>query len=92
MARRPMVTRTIKSTEVKVLGINLANNQTGTKSVVIPRTYETDKEIIKYLTKNNVFNNDFAPVKVVDSVIHEALYGMPEEDFIKFAQEIETED
>lgn len=91
MARKPMVTRTIKTTHVNVLCLNVQTGEPYNESFVLPRTFEDDKKIIKELEKT--YNNDERKaVHVVDKEEHETLYGMLETDFIANAQVLPPRD
>lgn len=102
MARKPMVTRTIITTKVNVLCLNLETCEPFNKVVVLPRTYKDDKKLMKALEN---FNTDTEKVvHVVDKEEVETLYGMSEQKFIdnavildkdtrkELADEDETED
>ena len=51
MARQPMVTRTIVSTKVKALCMDLINRQPIEKVFVLARTYKDDNAVMKMLCK-----------------------------------------
>ena len=84
MARKPMVTRTIVTTEVNVLCLNLETAEPFNVDVTLPRTYKDDVKLMKKVS--DIVNTD--TVKAVH-VVHkrevENLYGMPEEEFVKYA-------
>lgn len=85
MARAPMVTRTIQTTRVNVLCLNIEEGEPFNKEVVIPRTYKDEKHMLKAAEK--VINSDTAKaVHIVDSNVEETLYGMSEQDFITLAK------
>ena len=85
MARKPMVTRTIKTTAVTVLCLNVQTGEPYNDTVVLPRTFEDDTKIIKTLEK--CYNTDERKaVHVVAKEERETLYGMLETDFIKHAE------
>ena len=81
MARKPMVTRTIVTTKVNVLCLNINSAEPFNKVVTLPRTYKDDKKLLKKVEE--VVNTDeVKAVHVVDKEEVETLYGMTEQDFI----------
>lgn len=87
MARQPMVTRTITTTQVNVLCLDVLTGEPSNRQVTIPRTYKTDDAILKVI-KPMVETDTFKVVHVVDKVIVESLYGMREQDFIAHATQL----
>ena len=84
MARKPMVTRTIITTKVNAMCVNLESAEVFNKEVTLPRTYKDEKKLLKAV--ENVVNNDTEKaVQIVDSSEVETLYGMTEQDFIDSA-------
>lgn len=84
MARTPQVTRTIQTTKVNVLCLNILEGNPFNQTVVLPRTYKDDKAMLKAVEK--VINSESVKaVHVVDSVVEETLYGMSEQKFIELA-------
>lgn len=85
MARAPMVTRTIQTTRVNVLCLNIEQGEPFNQEVVLPRTYKDEKHLLKAAEK--VINSDTVKaVHIVDSMVEETLYGMSEQDFITLAK------
>lgn len=85
MARKPMVTRTIKTTKANVLCLNIVEGEPFNKVVTLPRTYKDEKSLMAMV--ESVINTDeVKAVHVVDTRIEEAVYGMTEIDFIANAQ------
>ena len=81
MARKPMVTRTIITTKVSAMCVNLKTAEVFNKDVTLPRTYKDEKKLLKAV--ESVVNNDeFKAVQIVDSSEVETLYGMTEQHFI----------
>ena len=99
MARKPMVTRTIVTTKVNVLCLDVQSAEPFNKVVTLPRTYKDDKKLLKKV-EEIVNTNDVKAVHVVDKEEVETLYGMTEQDFITNAtildpatrKELETEE
>ena len=87
MARIPMVTRTITSTDATILCVNIESEALEKKTVTLPRTYADDKAIMKYIEKNGtLLETNLKPVAVVSKEEKNALYGMREEEFVKLAK------
>lgn len=85
MARSPQVTRTIQTTEVNVLCLDINKGEPFNQKVVLPRTYKDEKHMLKAVEK--MMNTDTVKaVHIVDSTVKETLYGMSEQDFITFAK------
>lgn len=85
MARQAMVTRTITTTEVAVMGVNTVSGETFTVNHTLPRTYKDDNAVLKKV--QSLFDTeDVKHVHVISTTENETLYGMPEEEFILHAQ------
>lgn len=85
MARKPMVTRTIITTKVIVLCLDVNSAEPFNETVTLPRTYKDDKKLLKSVEE--VINTDHVKaVHIVDKKEIETLYGMPEQDFINNAK------
>ena len=85
MARKPMVTRTIVTTEVEVLCLNLETAEPFNQEVTLPRTYKDDIKLMRKVSE--IVNSDtIKAVHVVHKREVENLYGMYEEDFVKYAE------
>ena len=80
-----MVTRTILTTEVSVLCLDLIKSEPFNKEVTLPRTYKDEKAMMKKVSAL-IDNDECKAVHIVNSRVVETLYGMPEEDFIAAAQ------
>ena len=83
MARERMVTRTITTTEVKALCINIETTEVSTKSFTFTTLVKDEKTMI-----NNAQSqcDDIIKVVAIKEVVNEILYGMTEMDFIKYAK------
>lgn len=87
MARTPQVTRTIKTTVVDVLCLDIVNGEPFNEQVTLPRTYKDEKAMLKEVEK--VINNERQKaVHVVSFTVEEKLYGMSEQKFIETADEL----
>lgn len=83
--KKPMVTRTILTTEVTVLCLDLIKAEPFNKTVTLPRTYKDEKAMMKKVSAI-IDNNEVKAVHVVDTKVNETLYGMTEEQFISMAE------
>ena len=81
MARKPMVTRTIVTTKVNVLCLDIQSAEPFNKVVTLPRTYKDEKKLLKKV-EEVVNTDDVKAVHIVDKEEVETLYGMSEQDFI----------
>ena len=82
MARKRMVTRTIKFTTAKATVYDIASNEIKTVEYKLSGELSTD-DAIKVITKEH---KEVRPLKVNDVTVQEELYGMPEEKFIELAE------
>lgn len=81
-----MVTRTIKTTTVNVVGVDLTNNTIVDYEEILPRTYKDEAAILKELEKRfKNSENDVKPVAIKGFTVNDTLYGMSEDDFMKNA-------
>lgn len=82
MARQPVITRTITTTRVEMLAVNIDTKQTETVEVILPRTYKDDTAMLKMANKRNE-NQSIKYVAVIGSpVVSSKRWGMTEEEFI----------
>ena len=84
MARTPMITRTITTTKVTLMCLDVQAGEPMTETVTIPRAYKTDEEILKKV-KPIIETDTLKAVHVVDKEVIETLYGMDEQKFIENA-------
>lgn len=101
MARKPMVTRTITTTKVNVLCLDIKSAEPFNQLIVLPRTYKDEKKLLKKV-EEVVNTDDVKAVHIVAKEELETLYGMTEQDFITNARvldpttrkeiEVETEE
>lgn len=84
MARVPQVTRTIQTTKAKIMCLDVEKGEPFTQEITLPRTYKDDKTILKQAEKE-IGTDVIKVVHVVESTVEETLYGMTEQEFIKFA-------
>lgn len=81
MARAPMVTRTIQTTEARVLCLDIQKREPVEMVITLPRTFKDEKKLLKACEK--AINSDTIKVSHVDSTeVKETRYGMTEQKFI----------
>ena len=81
MAKTPMITRTIQTTEVNVLCMVIQRGEPFNTAVTLPRTYKDNATMLKAAAAV-IDNEDTKAVHIVASEVKETLYGMKETDFI----------
>ena len=90
MARVPMVTRTMKTTKVNVLYMDLVKAEPCNKDLTLPRTFKDDKKLFKAVEA--VINSDeIKAVQIVKKKEIDTLYGMTEQEFIETAKVLDKE-
>lgn len=82
-----MVTRTIKVTKYEVTYFDLEINEVRRDALETVGT-PTDKEIEKQF---NIDNPDFKFIKLENVEVTEKLYGIPEDKFLEYAVELDSE-
>ena len=87
MARVPQVTRTIQTTKVSVLCMDIENETPIKKDVVLPRTYKDDSHVLKSV-KKMLDGDKLIAVRVLSTEVEEKLYGMSEQKFVELADEL----
>lgn len=85
MGRMPMVTRTIITTKVNVLCLDIEHAEPCNKVITIPRTYKDEETILKKV-KPLLETESLKVVHVVDTETEETLYGMTEQEFVEIAR------
>ena len=90
MARKPMVTRTITTTQVNALCLDIVAGEPFNQQVTLPRTYKEDKKLMKAI-EEVVNTENVKAVHVVAKEEVETLYGMSEQDFINNAVVLDNE-
>ena len=90
MARERMVTRTINVTMATAICMDVSTVETSVRTLELTgETYTPDKAL-QALKK--IYETDtFKVVAISDLDTVEKLYGMPEVDFLKVAQELDPE-
>lgn len=82
MARKRMVTRTIKFTTAKATVYDIASNEIKTVEYKLSGEISADVAL-EVITKEHT---DVRPLKVTEVKVQEELYGMSEEKFIELAE------
>lgn len=85
MARVAMVTRTMVTTEVNVLCLELDKAEPFNKQLTLAGTFKDNKALMKSVSAQ-IDNEHQKAVHVVDQKEVETLYGMTEDEFIKNAK------
>lgn len=87
MARVPQVTRTIITTKVSVLCMDIENEAPVKKEVTLPRTYKDDAHVLKTV-KKMMDTDKLIAVRILSTEVEETLYGMTEQKFIELAEKL----
>ena len=90
MARKPMVTRTFETAICEVMTVNTVQAEIENKVVRLARTYKTDDEMLKAV-KAITDTDEVKTVKIISAWTETKLYGMSENDFLKYAVELDAE-
>lgn len=85
MARTPMVTRTIVATKAIVMCLDVQAGEPLNKEVTVSRTYKDDETLMKKV-RPLLETETIKAVHIVSKEEIETLYGMTEQDFIKYAE------
>lgn len=89
MAKESMITRTIRSTTATVLCLDIDSGEACNRSFTIPRQPKKEKEILQFAAKELAATEPSVhPVHVVETLVSEDLYGMPESKFLANAEKI----
>ena len=90
MARERMITRTVVSTMVDVLVINIDTAETGTKSFVLTQNMVKDEKTMlnnaQKMLDDETGSTIWKCVAIKNIKEEETLYGMTEQDFLKYAK------
>lgn len=85
MARQPKVTRTIITSSVKVLCVDLEKKEPFETVVKLPRTFKDNKKLMKAV-EATVNSDTVKAVQIIDTETESVLYGMTEAKFIENAE------
>lgn len=90
MARERMVTRTVSTTTVDVLVINIDTAEAGTKSFVLGQNMVKDEKTMlnnaQKMLDDETGTTIWKCVAIKNIKEQETLYGMTEQDFLKYAK------
>ena len=84
MSKEKMITRTIVLTEVDVMCVKVSEAQVSTHKYTLCGTYDTLSALQKI--KEDYETPDFKPTAVMSMKSSELLYGMTENEFIRYGQ------
>lgn len=85
MAREAKVTRTIQTTTVNVLCLNIEKSEPFEQTLTLSGVFKDDKTILKHVEK--LINNETVKaVHITSATVNETLYGMSEQRFIELAE------
>ena len=85
MARQRMVTRTIETREIDVMFVNVETAEVKILTLTVGQDYSKSTDTLKMLRKNYETETTKI-VSVVNEKVTTKLYGMLEQDFIKYAE------
>lgn len=88
MAKESMVTRTIISTKVTVLGVDEVAGEATNETYNLPGDYTDKAKALKAVIKANTVET-YHPSVVVDMKKEEHVLGIPVSKFMEFAVEVE---
>ena len=90
MARERMVTRTVSTTTVDVLVINIETADVGTKTFILGQNMVKDEKTMlnnaQKMMDDETGNALWKCVAIKNIKEEETLYGMTEQDFLKYAK------
>lgn len=87
MAKEAKITRTMKTTEVTAVAVNLTTRECFTTVHTLPRTYKDNKEILK-VVKANFDTDEINHIDIESVKVIEKRYGLAESKFLEVAEEI----
>lgn len=88
MARKPQITRTMKTSTVTVLCVNVDDRSTFEQTITLPGTYKDAKKLEKAV-KFVFSDSPVKPIQILGTEVSEQLYGMSEETFLQYATKID---
>ena len=86
MPRKPIIQRTLTTTAVKCLCVDMNTKQTAEMSCTLARAYKTDKQIVGTINDLRLFGDNVKAVTVLEKSVESKKYGMTEQEFLKHAQ------
>lgn len=85
MPRRNLITRTIPSTEVTLLCLDIETAEPSNKTIVLPRTYKDEATMLK-AAKKIIDTATFKAVSISEFKVKTVRYGVDEAKFIEIAE------
>jgi hypothetical protein len=86
--KEKLITRTIVTTKVTVLGVNATIGETENRTYVVPGAITDQAKALKLAIKQNT-EPEFVPTLVVDLAQDERVYGLEISKFMEHAHEVE---
>lgn len=89
MAKEQLITRTVLSTRVTVLGVDEVTGESGNRTYILPGDYK-DKDKEKVLKMVNAVNQEesYHPAVIVEMSTDEKVMGLEISKFLEFAHEV----
>ena len=89
MAREQLITRTVLSTRVTVLGVDEGTGESGNRTYILPGDYK-DKDKEKVLKKVIAVNQEktYHPAVIVEMTTDEKVMGLEISKFLELAHEV----
>ena len=88
MRKEKMVTRTMTTSVIAIMGIDMETATVKTVEISIAGTIDTADEKQVNAIKEKVTTDSFKPAMISVKETIEKLYGMTETDFLKYAKEL----
>lgn len=85
--KEKLITRTIVTTKVTVLGVNATIGETENRTYMVPGAITDQAKALKLVIKQ-CREPDFVPAMVVDLAQDEKVYGLEITEFMELAHEI----
>ena len=85
--KEKLITRTIVSTKVTVLGVNATSGETENRTYFVPGAITDQAKALKLAIKQNT-EPEFVPALVVDLAQDEQVYGLEISKFMEHAHEV----
>lgn len=89
MARKPMITRTIKATQATLMCVDTEAESIVTEVVTVARTYKDNKALTKAIEKADLLAENLRLVAIKSTEVITQKYGMTEDEFMVVAKKID---
>lgn len=87
MAREAMVTRTIKTTEVLLMVVDMESCEVKNIEVIVSGSPKNEDALFTSIEKDfKKESSKYKPIKIMSTKVNEELYGMSEVEFVKSAK------